>query len=114
MSKLTVDIGRLDKRITIQRQDVIIDTEGNQTQEWTDFHSCWASVNGLSGREYWQARQSHEENTVNFKVRFCAALKAINTVDYRIVFGGRIYNIEHIDNVLFADSLLNIKGVETV
>jgi hypothetical protein len=47
-------------------------------------------------------------------VRFCAALKAINTVDYRIVFGGRIYNIEYIDNVLFADSLLNIKGVETV
>ena len=66
MSKLTVDIGRLDKRITIQRQDVITDTEGNQTQEWTDFHSCWASVNGVTGREYWQARQSHEENTVNF------------------------------------------------
>ena len=114
MTMMKVDIGRLDKRITIQKRTVTADTKRNQIPEWTDYYTCWAAVNGVSNREYWQARQSHEENTVNFKVRFCAALKALNTVDYRIVFGGRIYNIEHIDNVLFADSLLNIKGVENV
>lgn len=114
MSKIAVEPGRLDKRIVIQKHTVTIDTEGNHVQEWNDYYSCHAAVNGVSGREYWQARQQHEENVTNFKVRFCEALKALNTVDYRIVFGGRVYNIEHIDNVLFADSLLNIKGVQSV
>lgn len=114
MSKLTVDIGKLDKRITIQHHTVTQDEEGNQMQEWTDFHSCWAAVNGISNREYWNARQQHEENIVNFKIRFCNALKLLNKTDYRIVFDGRIYNIVLIDNVLFADSILNVKGVETV
>lgn len=114
MSKISLDVGKLDKRITVQRHEVITDSSGNQTQEWIDFHSCWAAVNGSGGREYWQARQQHEENTVNFKVRFCLALHDINTVDYRILFDGRAYNITYIDNMLFSGSLLNIKGVETV
>lgn len=114
MSKVAVEPGRLDKRIVIQKQTVIIDTEGNQIQEWRDFHSCHAAVNGVSGREYWQARQQHEENVTTFKVRYCTVLRELNTVDYRIVFNGRVYNIEHIDNVFFAGSILNIKGVETV
>lgn len=114
MSKISLDVGKLNRRIIIQRQTVILDAAGNQTQEWTDYHSCWAAVNGSGGREYWQARQQHEENTVNFKVRFCSALQNINTVDYRILFNGRPFNITYIDNMLFADSLLNIKGVEVV
>lgn len=114
MSKLTVDIGRLDKRITIQQHTVTKDEEGNQQQEWITFHSCWAAVNGVSNREYWKAREQHEENNVNFRIRFCNTLKVLNKTDFRIVFDGRIYDIVFIDNVLFADSLLNIKGVETV
>lgn len=111
MSKISLDVGKLDKRITVQRHEVITDSRGNQTQEWIDFHSCWAAVNGSGGREYWKARQQNEENTVNFKVRFCNSLKELNTVDYRIMFGGKAYNITYIDNMLFADSLLNLKGV---
>lgn len=114
MSKLEVEIGRLNRRITLQRRQVFQDDEGNQRQEWTDFHSCWAAVNGVSNREYWQAREQHEENIVSFKVRYCNRLKAMNKTDFRIVFRGRIYDIVMIDNMLFADSLLNLKGVETV
>ena len=113
MSKITVDIGKLDKRVTIQRHIVTQDEVGNEQQEWVDYHSCWAAVNGVSNKEYWEAREQHEENTVNFKVRFCNKLSALNKIDYRIVFANRYYDITDIDNMLFADSLLNIKGVET-
>ena len=114
MSKLEVNIGKLNKRITIQRHTVTQDEEGNQMQEWTTFHSCWAAVNGISNREYWNARQQQEENIINFKIRFCDSLKALNKKDYRIIFDGRTYDIVFIDNVLFADSILNIKGTETI
>ena len=73
--------------------------------------SCYAAVNGVSQRDYWNARQQHEENTVIFRMRCCSALKLLNTVDYRIVCSGLIYDITGIDNVLFADSVLNIRGV---
>ena len=114
MSKLTVDIGQLDKRITIQHLAIESDVGANESEQWRDYYSCWASVNGVSNREYWRAREQHEENIVNFRVRCCSALKQINKTDYRIVFGGRVYDITFIDDVLFAGSIMNIKGVEHV
>lgn len=114
MSKLSVDIGKLNRRITLQRRTITEDDAGNQQQEWSNFHSCWAAVNGVANREYWKAREQHEENIVSFKIRWCHALNALNKTDFRIVFDGSVYDIVFIDNVLFADSLLNIKGVETV
>lgn len=112
IAKLKVDIGKLDKRITIQRHTISEDEYGNQVQEWVEYHKCWAAVNGVTNREYWQAREQHEENIVNFRVRFCNLLKDLNKTEYRIVFDGRIYDISYVDNVLYADSLLNIKGAE--
>ena len=111
MSKLSVDIGKMNKRIMIQKQTVTTDAEGNQIATWQDYFSCYAAVNGVSQRDYWNARQQHEENTVTFRMRCCSALKLLNTVDYRIVCSGLIYDITGIDNVLFADSVLNISGV---
>lgn len=111
MSKLSVDIGKMNKRIMIQKQTVTIDAEGNHTSVWQDYFSCYAAINGVSQRDYWNARQQHEENTVTFRMRCCSALKLLNTVDYRIVCSGLIYDITGIDNVLFADSVLNIRGV---
>lgn len=114
MSKLTVDIGRLDKRITIQRLSVGSDDNANQSEVWSDYHTCWAAVNGVTNREYWKAREQHEENIVSFRVRCCNALKRINKTEYRIVFGGKMYDITFIDDVLFAGSIMNIKGAEHI
>lgn len=114
MSKIPVDVGRLDKRIVIQKRTVTNDNLKNQLEQWTDYHACWASVNGVTNREYLAARQQHEENVVTFKVRCCNALKNINKRDFRIVFSGRIYDIMYVDNVLFSDSIMNIKGAEHV
>lgn len=109
---LSTDTGKLNQRITIQRKSVGTDNIGNQTSEWSDYHSCWAAVYGVSGREYWQAREQHEENTVNFKIRYCKKLKELGTVDYCIKFRDKIYDITSVDNIQAADSLINIKAVE--
>lgn len=108
--KISTDTGRLNQRITIQCRKTVYDEIGNQTSEWTDFHSCWAAVNGVSGREYREARQQNAENTVNFKIRYCKKLAELEPVGFRILFRGKIYNITSIDNQLFANDLINIKG----
>lgn len=112
MSNLSINIGKLDQRIMIQHRTVVKDEKGNESEEWTDLHSCRCSMNGVSGREYWKAREQHEENTVSFRLRYCKALKDLNTTDYRIVSGGRVYDIIAVDNLFFANCIFLVKGVE--
>lgn len=107
---INTDTGRMDKRIVIQMLATEEDKIGNQTSLWTDFHKCWANVNGVSGKEYWQARQQNEEQIISFRIRYCRKLSELNSVDYRILYRGDTYNIQHIDNLLQANILLIIKA----
>lgn len=114
MAKLPVDIGRLDRRITIQKKVVAQDNLLNEAETWSDYHTCWAAVSGVSNREYFAARQQHEENVVSFKVRGCARLKEVDKINYRIVFEDHVYDINYIDDVRFSGTVFNIKAVRHV
>lgn len=111
--QISTNTGKLNQRITIQyRQHSLTDGIGYQKNGWTDLHTCWAAVNTASGSESWQSGERVQESTVNFKIRACKRLKDLNTTEYRIIFGGRYYDIIAIDDMLFAGSLLNIRAAE--
>lgn len=110
--KISIDTGKLNQRITFQKREYYSDKIGNQSTELYDFHSCWASVQGVSGREYWAAREQHEENTLSFKVRFCRKLASINKTDYFVKYKNKIYDITDINNLQASDSIFIIKAVE--
>lgn len=110
--KISTDTGKLNQRITFQKRGHYSDEIGNQLAGLSDFYSCWASVQGVSGREYWAAREQHEENTLSFKVRFCRKLAEINKTDYFIKYKNRIYDITDINNLQASDSIFLIKAVE--
>lgn len=110
--KLSTDTGKLNQRITFQKQTEIIDEIKCRTTELHDFYTCWASVSGVPGREYWIAREQHEENTLSFKVRYCQKLAEINKTEYFIKYKNKIYNITDINNLQSADSILIIKATE--
>ena len=71
-----MNIAGMRVRITIQRNETVIDKYGNHKSAWTDYFTCWASAS--------------KGNT-----------KADETVDskhYRILLYGRIYNIVAVDD----------------
>lgn len=109
---LDTDVGKLDKRITIQKQadEDEFDTIGNQLPGWTDYHSCWASVTGVSDKESHGAKEPREEAVKNFKIRYCSKLEDMTTDRYRIKYRSHYYNIQGIDNLAEADSLLIIRA----
>ncbi len=107
---IDTDTSRMDKRIVIQMRFDKEDEIGNRLTAWEDFHKCWANVGGVSGKEFWQARQQNEEQIVSFKIRYCRKLSGLNSYDYRILYHGETYNIQYIDNLFRADSLLIIKA----
>lgn len=110
--KISIDTGKFNQRIIFQKQEHFSDKIGNQSTDIHDFYCCWANVQSVSGREYWEAREQHEENTFSFKVRFCRKLAEINKTDYFIKYRNKIFDITDINNLQASDSVLIIKAIE--
>lgn len=104
-----MDISKLNQRIKIQKGVSKTDEVGNVRREWQNFYSCFASVKTTGGKER-QKGNTEEQNSVAFAVRFCKQLSAISTVDYRIVFSGKTYNIIQVDFADYGGKTVKIKA----
>lgn len=87
--------GRLDRRITIQRdQGTAVDEAGQHVPEFRLYHSCSAEVEPLSGREALQAQTLTAKIDTRFRVRYDTKTAAVTASEtFRIVYAGRIYDI---------------------
>ena len=95
-----MNIAGLRVRITIQRNETVVDRYGNHKSSWTDFFICWATVSkeGQRTDEKTETGVTTEEDRSRFTVRWCSETAAVNTKEYRILLGDRIYNIVSIDD----------------
>ena len=84
-------------RITLQKSSVKTDKIGNHTAVWEDVYSCAAYANNLSGKEYWAAKQLNAQSELDFIIRYCSEVAALDSEHYRIRFRGDLYNITFID-----------------
>ena len=53
-----MDIGKLNKRIAIQKRKIFIDENGFEVETWEDYKTIWASIKNLNGKEFFQAQQT--------------------------------------------------------
>lgn len=97
--------GELRHRIEIQRIEKSMDGVFTET-EYVPLKTVWAKVNGLYGSEKWTAAEYGAERTAEFTIRYAACPDL--TVKDRLKFRGTIYNITHIDNVLFRNHFVKI------
>lgn len=98
-----MNIAGLRVRITIQKNETVVDKYGNHTSAWTDYFSCWATAvtSGLSSREEEAAGHTVEADRLDFTVRWSSETAVVNSKQYRVMLGGRIYNILSIDEMGF-------------
>lgn len=75
-------------RITIQKSSVKTDKIGNHAAVWEDVYSCAAYANNLSGKEYWAAKQLNAQSELDFIIRYCSEVAALDSEHYRIRFRG--------------------------
>lgn len=86
------NIGELRHRITFQEPIKMPDGYKGHTVIWQDVITLWASIEPLSGREYFYAHQIKAEITHRVKTRY-----GINvTTEMRIKYGERHFKIESI------------------
>jgi len=98
-----MNIAGLRVRITIQKNQTVIDQYKNHKSAWTDFFSCWATAaaSGRSAEETQNAGTTQEADRLDFTVRWSSETAAVNAKEYRILLDGRIYNIVSIDDMGF-------------
>ena len=108
-----MNIAGLRVRITIQRNMPMTDRNGNHTSAWNDYFSCWATAvaSGKSAEEDTEAGTTNEADRMDFTVRFSSETAAVNSKEYRILLGERIYDIIHVDDMGFRH---NSRKIQTI
>lgn len=87
---MALEVGKLDRRITIQSATTAPDAYGEPIETWSDLATLWAQVVPLGGREFFEARQVNAEQTVRFRIRYRADI----TREMRVIYDGLTYGIE--------------------
>lgn len=93
---VSIAAGRLDRRITIQARSVTQDSFGAEIATWADDTTVWAEVRPIRGSERWAAMEVTADLPMKFTIRW---RNEPSTVDNRIVYGGRIYDIQSVNEI---------------
>lgn len=87
--------GRFDRRVQFRLLASVRNGMGIEQESWTDGPSAWALVTFGTGQERRAAGASEAAQPATFRVRSCAALRAVTRRD-RIAFDGDEWGITSI------------------
>ena len=104
-----MDIALLNVKITVQKNETVVDAIGNHKNAWTDYHICFATVSGEGGSEKSVAGLAVDDSDISFTVRYCKALADLDVTKYRVLFEGSLYNIVSFDHMNYKKKCLKLK-----
>ena len=107
------DVGKvLRRKINVQKFVLTEDELGIQKREWVDWKTLRVERSNLWGQEYYAAKAVNEESTLVFTARYGPYVDEINTVEYRVLFEGKHYDIKQIDHLQDDGLWVKIKALE--
>lgn len=105
-----INAGKYNHRIQIVRPKVSHDAEGFPTTVDVPILEAYASVRTTSGYTLIKSGTSFEAATTNFTIRYPQTTKIDR--DMVVLFDGRRYEIQYINNVDYANIELEIQAKE--
>lgn len=98
-----MNIAGLRVRITIEKNETVVDQYANHKSVWTEYFRCWATAvsSGRSAEEATEAGHTEEADRLDFTVRYSSETAPVTSKNYRIRLDGRIYDIIHVDDMGF-------------
>lgn len=91
--------GALDQRVTLQRLQTGSDELGQPYSTWLTLGATWASVEPLTGREYFAAGGAQSEVTTKVRMRYRPGITSAD----RLIHEGKQYGIESVIDVKSAN-----------
>ena len=110
-----MDVAMLNEKVTIQKNVVAVDEIGNHRNEWEDYFTCSCMVGGeqtAAKTEKEAAGVTVNDAPMSVTVRFCRKTADVNSLEYRLLFHGEIYNIMNIDHLNYRKKALKISCVK--
>ena len=104
-----MNVALLNVRITVQKNEVVVDSIGNHKNTWADWYSCYATVSSESPNEDTDAGMIVENSKMDFTIRWCRSAAEITSDKYRVVYNGSTYNILGIDHMNFKKKSIKLK-----
>ena len=89
-----MDIALLNVKITVQKNETVVDAIGNHKNTWTDYHTCFATVSGEGGSEKSVAGLIVDDSDIT---------------KHRVLFEGSLYNIISVDHMNYKKKCLKLK-----
>jgi SPP1 family predicted phage head-tail adaptor len=86
-----MDIGKMDRLITIQAPTVTYDSEGSASKSWSTGYQVWGEVIQKGGRETFRHEQVSAEADIIFRIYYNATVIPDRT--QRVVYNSTNYNI---------------------
>ena len=105
------DYSEFDRRITVEKATVTLDSRHNEVKTWTTFHSCYAGVNPYDEYAQTEERRPDYNTVTEFKIRYCAKAAEIVPETYRIRYSGAVHRILTATDVNGAHQIIKIKAV---
>jgi len=92
--------GRLNRLVSVQSRSTTKDSLGGQSTTWTEVKQVWAEITTLTVGARMAAAALQTEITHQITVRYDADLwdSPRTAATYRIVYNGRYFDIQGIDN----------------
>ena len=87
-------IGKLRHQVALLKPIISKDELGQEIETWEVQDLVWASIEPLSGKEYFSAKQVNSEVTVKLTIRYVESILS----QWVVQFGQRVFNIESIIN----------------
>jgi SPP1 family predicted phage head-tail adaptor len=86
--------GPLQKKVTFERRSSKLTSFGEAKDVWRPIAETWASIEPLSGREFFAALQTQSDVSVRIVCRYTQAVSTVKAQD-RIVHKNTVYDIRH-------------------
>lgn len=105
-----INAGKYNHRIQIVKPKVSHDAEGFPTTVDEQILEAYASVRTTSGYTLIKSGTSFEAATTNFTIRYPLETKIDR--DMAVLFDGRRYEIQYLNNINYANAELEIQAKE--
>lgn len=92
---MSLDLGKMKHRIEIQVYSDVENEVGEITKAWTTYKKLWSEKTQLKSSNTYSIGKEGIEYVYRFKIRYRTDLNE----NMRIVYGGIIYDIKHINPI---------------
>lgn len=106
-----MNIGLLNVRIKVFKNEPVEDEIGNHLLEWRLFYECFATISGEDkqrGKEEDLTFLTADKQVGDFTIRRSKKADLITTDGFRVEFNGEIYNIIRINHMSYKSGYMKL------